>query len=134
MRIAKIKNGKVVNVLEVSNIDDWESGWIKVPDNVGIGWMQSGDTFEPPPRIEPPQPPMATLRDLAFDELRRKRDAMLEDADGGQLFLRYLTLNAAGRQQMETQAIALKTRFLDAKAAIYQATTREELKNILENF
>lgn len=53
MRLAQIKNGIVVNVIEVdpAAVPDWAADW---PDagEAGPGWLWDGEAFAPPPEIE----------------------------------------------------------------------------------
>jgi hypothetical protein len=54
MQKAEIKDGKVVNVLEIDpeNIPDWCASWPNIADGAGIGWLYDGVTFtEPPPYV-----------------------------------------------------------------------------------
>jgi hypothetical protein len=55
MQKAEIKNGKVVNVLEIDpeNIPDWCASWPNIADGAGIGWSYDGTQFTAP---EPKQP------------------------------------------------------------------------------
>lgn len=54
MRLAEIKNGVVVNVIEVdpATTPDWAAGWPEA-GQAGPGWTYDGEVFSPPP---PPTP------------------------------------------------------------------------------
>ena len=54
MQKAEIKDGKVVNVLEIDpdNIPDWCADWPNIIGMATIGWSYDGITFtEPPPYV-----------------------------------------------------------------------------------
>ena len=56
MQKAEIKDGKVVNILEIDpdNIPDWCASWPNIVGMAGIGWFYDGITFiEPPPYVPP---------------------------------------------------------------------------------
>lgn len=69
MQKAEIKDGKVVNVLEIDrdNIPDWCASWPNITGMAGIGWSYDGAQFFPP---EP------DLEKLAADA-RKERDTIL---------------------------------------------------------
>lgn len=53
MRAAVVKDGMVVNVLEVEGEET--PLWVLCPEEVGIGWSYDGTTFLPPPEPPPPE-------------------------------------------------------------------------------
>lgn len=131
---AKIINGKITEII-IANDDATEfPGYERVPNQARVGDVLLNGSWVRDPADAPPAPTIEQLRDRAMEELRRKRDAVIADADGGELFLRYLIEDAAGRQQMQNQALALKTRFVTARNSIQLATTKQELFSILNNF
>lgn len=69
MQKAEIKDGKVVNVLEIDpdNIPDWCASWPNITGMVTIGWSYDGVSFAEP---EP------DLKKLAED-VRKERDTIL---------------------------------------------------------
>ena len=69
MQKAEIKDGKVINVLEINraNIPDWCASWPNITGGAGIGWSYDGAQFFPP---EP------DLKKLAADA-RKERDRAL---------------------------------------------------------
>jgi len=69
MQKAEIKDGKVVNVLEIdrANIPDWCASWPNITGEAWIGWSYDGAQFFPP---EP------DLEKLAADA-RKERDTIL---------------------------------------------------------
>lgn len=68
MRLAEIKNGVVVNVIEADpdNLPEWATGWPEA-GQAGPGWTYDGEAFTPPPEPDPepeadPDPTPAQLQ------------------------------------------------------------------------
>ena len=66
----KVKNGIVDNIAVFNRLPN---GWIVVPDGVGIGWTDNGDSTFSAPAVSPPTADelATTGRDWRDSELRR---------------------------------------------------------------
>mgnify|MGYP003660515248 CR=1 FL=1 len=68
MQKAEIKNGKVVNVLEIdpNNIPSWCASWPNVADGTGIGWSYDGTRFTAPEPVQPTLEKQSAARAKAY--------------------------------------------------------------------
>lgn len=55
MRLAEVKDGVVVNVIEVDpdGVPDWCADWPET-ESAGPGWLYDGSAFTAPPEPDPP--------------------------------------------------------------------------------
>lgn len=80
MKLAKIENGVVVNIVKVrpDNIPDWCSDWPEAKEDAEIGGSYDGQVFS-----RRPEPPV-DLDKLAAD-IRAQRDQLLTQSDWTQM-------------------------------------------------
>jgi len=101
MQKAEIKDGKVVNVLEIDpdNIPDWCASWPNITGIAAIGWSYDGVSFaEPEPDLEK----------LAADA-RKERDTILANVVDPLVSnpLRWADLNAEKQAELAAYRRAL---------------------------
>ena len=74
MKLAEIKDGKVVNVIVVDAAEGPWEGWPEIPEGAGINWDYDGSTFTAPPRK------LVPLEQLSKG-IRERRNVLLQESD-----------------------------------------------------
>jgi len=75
MQKAEIKDGKVVNVLEIdpNSIPSWCASWPHIAGGAGIGWSYDGTQFTAP---EPEQPTLEEQQAARAEAYRAEADPL----------------------------------------------------------
>lgn len=83
MQKAEIKDGKVVNVLEIDpeNIPDWCASWPNITGMAAIGWSYDGAQFTAP---EPEQPTLEEQSAARAAAYRADSDPLFFKAQRGE--------------------------------------------------
>ena len=91
MQKAEIKNGKVVNVLEIDpeNIPDWCASWPNITGMTTIGWLYDGITFTEPPPYVPSK------------EVQQEARAAAYKAESDPLFFKYQRSEATEQEWLD---------------------------------
>jgi hypothetical protein len=68
MQKAEIKDGKVVNVVEIdpNSIPSWCASWPNLADEAGIGWSYDGTQFTAPGPVQPTLEQQEEARSAAY--------------------------------------------------------------------
>lgn len=78
MRVALVENNVIVNIIIADNAEDW--GGVEVSDEVGIGWVYDGESFnEPQPDVvEPENGSYRIYKSMFIQRLEPSEAAILE--------------------------------------------------------
>ena len=104
MKLAEIKDGKVVNVIVADAAEGLWEGWPEISEGAGINWDYDGSTFTAPPRK------LVPLEQLS-KRIRERRNVLLQESD-------WVVTKAVEQNAADSLGIQVPVVWLDYRQAL----------------